>query len=411
MSSLNVSTAPAPVSTAPTGRRLGRNASFWTAAFVIAICLWGSGTPSLLYPVYAAAWQLTPTVITTVFAAYPLALVVMLFVAGGVSDRIGRRATMLAGLIAMAAATLAFLFATDLAWLYVGRALQGVATGLALSAAGAALLDNDVKRSPVRVGSTTMLANAAGLTLAAVVTGALVQYAPLPRHLTFAVLLALVLVAIVLVLLMPTTTAAGGSWRLQPITVPRQLRHTFLVAAIPVAVVFSVGALLLSLGASMIRELLHSNNALVAGIMLSVLTVALAIVGLTFRSVPPHTAIVAGGLLAAAGVGLLQLSASTGSLPVFVGAGVVSGAAYGFSFSGGLRLINQAAPVAHRSGMLAALYFVAYAAQGIVAVLAGLYTTAHGLHRALDLFVPIMAVAALASTVLGVHHRRRTARS
>ena len=415
MSSTPVSTLPDGTvpGAAPTGRatsrRLSRNASYWTAAFVIAICLWGSGAPSLLYPVYAAAWHLTPTVVTTVFAAYPLALVVMLFVAGGVSDRIGRRATMLAGLIAMAAATLAFLFATDLAWLYVGRALQGVATGLALSAAGAALLDNDVKRSPVRVGSTTMLANASGLTLAAVVTGALVQYAPLPRHLTFAVLFALVLLALVLVLLMPTTSATGGSWRLQPITVPRQLRHTFLVAAIPVAVVFSVGALLLSLGASIVRELLHSSNALIGGVMLSVLTVALAVVGLTFRSVRPHTAIVAGGLLAAAGVGLLQLSASSGNLLVFVAAGIVSGAAYGFSFSGGLRLINQAAPVAHRSSMLAALYFVAYAAQGVVAVLAGLYTTSHGLHRALDLFVPILAAAALASTALGIHHRRGTA--
>src|ERR1700712_1154124 len=241
-------------------KRLGRNASYWTAAFVIALCLWGSAAPSLLYPVYASTWHLTPTITTSVFAAYPLALVIMLFVAGGISDRIGRRATMLAGMVAMAASVLAFIFATDLAWLYVGRLLQGVATGLSLSAAGAALIDNDVKHSPVRVGSTTMLANAAGLTLASVVTGALVQYAPLPRHLTFIVLFVLVLAAVVLVLLMPTTSAAGGSWRLQPITVPRQLRHTFLVAAIPVAVVFSVGALLLSLGASMIRELLHSHN-------------------------------------------------------------------------------------------------------------------------------------------------------
>ena len=406
MSSLDVTIAPA---TFAPSRRLGRNASYWTSAFVIAICLWGSGAPSLLYPVYAAAFGLTPTVVTTVFAAYPLALVVMLFVAGGVSDRIGRRATMVAGLIAMIAATLAFLFATGLVWLYAGRALQGVATGLTLSAAGAALIDNDVRRSPVRVGSTTMLANAAGLTLASLVTGTLLQYAPLPRHLAFLVLLVLVATAAVLVLLMPTTSAAGGSWRLQPITVPRELRRTFLVAAIPVAVVFSVGALLLSLGASMVRELLHSNNTLVVGIMLSVMTITLAIVGLVFRRVPPHTAIIAGGVLAAAGVGLFQLSASTGSLPLFVGAGVVSGAAYGLSFSGGLRLINQAAPVAHRSGVLAALYLVAYASQGVIAVLAGLFTTAHGLHRALDLFVPILAAAALASAALGVVHRRGSA--
>ncbi len=393
---------------APGRRGLGRPASYWTAAFVIALCLWGSGAPSLLYPVYAAAWHLTPTVVTTVFAAYPLALVVMLFVAGGVSDRIGRRATMIAGLVAMAAATLAFLVATDLAWLYVGRALQGVATGLSLSAAGAALVDNDVRRSPVRVGSTTMLANASGLTLAAIVTGALLQYAPLPRHLTFAVLLVLVVSALVLVVLMPPAgSAGGGSWRLQRITVPRDLRQVFLVAAIPVAVVFSVGALLLSLGASMVRDLLHSSNALVAGIMLSVLTVTLAVVGLVLRSMRPHVAIIVGGLLAAAGVGLLQLSASTGSLPVFVVSGVVAGAAYGLSFSGGLRLVNQVAPVAHRSGMLAALYFLAYASQGVIAVLAGLFTTAHGLHRTLDLFVPLLAVAALASTALGVLHTRR----
>src|ERR1700709_1697016 len=100
-------------------RRLGANASYWTAAFVIALCLWGSAAPSLLYPVYASTWHLTPTITTSVFAAYPLALVIMLFVAGGISDRIGRRAAMLAGMVAMGASVLAFIFATDLTWLYV----------------------------------------------------------------------------------------------------------------------------------------------------------------------------------------------------------------------------------------------------------------------------------------------------
>ena len=376
-------------------RRLGRNASFWTAAFVIALCLWGSGAPSLLYPVYAATWHLTPTITTTVFAAYPLALVIMLFVAGGISDRIGRRATMLAGMIAMAASTLAFIFATDLAWLYVGRLLQGIATGLSLSAAGAALIDNDIRRSPVRVGSTTTVANAAGLTLASVVTGVLLQYAPLPRHLTYIVLFALVLTAIMLVLLMPSPapSPSGGSWKIQRITVPAHLRRLYLVAAVPVSVVFCVGALFLSLGASMVRELLHTSNSFIAGGTLSVLTISLALTAVALRNLKPHHAIIIGGLLAAAALGLLQLSANTGSLTVFLLTGIVSGASYGLSFGGGLRLINHAAPAAHRSGLLAALYLAAYASQGVIAVLAGLFTTAHGLHDALDLFVPILAVA------------------
>ena len=346
-------------------RRLGRNASYWTAAFVITLCLWGSGAPSLLYPVYASSWHLTPTITTSVFAAYPLALVIMLFVAGGISDRIGRRATMLAGMIVMGASVLAFIFATDLAWLYVGRLLQGIATGLSLSAAGAALIDNDVKHSPVRVGSTTTVANAAGLTLASVVTGALLQYAPLPRHLTFIVLFALVITAIALVLMMPgPQRSSRGSWKLQRIIVPVELRRLYVVAAVPVAAVFCVGALFLSLGALMARELIHTNNAFVAGITLSVLTISLAATGVLLRNLRPHTSLVSGGLLAALSLGLLQLSAVTGSLVLFLVTGVVSGASYGLSFAGGLRLINHAAPAAHRSGLLAALYLAAYAEPG-----------------------------------------------
>ncbi len=164
-----------------------------------------------------------------------------------------------------------------------------------------------MKRNPVRVSSTTTVANAAGLTLASVVTGALLQDAPLPRHLTFIVLLALVITATVLVLLMPSPESSNsGSWKLQRISVPANVRRLYIVAAIPVSVVFCVGALLLSLGASMVRELLHTNNAFVAGITLSVLTVSLAATGLLLRNLRPHTSIVSGGLVAAVSLGLLQ---------------------------------------------------------------------------------------------------------
>ena len=394
------------------GRRLTRNASFWVAAFVMALCLWGSATPSLLYPVYAATWHLTPTVSTTVFAAYPLALVIMLFVAGGISDRIGRRATLLAGVAAMILSALAFVVATGLPWLYLGRLLQGLATGLALSAAGAALVDNDVRNSPARVSATTLVANAAGLTLGLVTTGALLQYAPLPRHLTYLVFLGLALVATALVALMPSGRGTGGGGlRIQPITVPPTLRRLYLVAAVPIAVVFSVGALFLSLGAAMVRDLIHTNNALVAGATLSVLTVALAATGLLLRNLSPHRAVVIGSVLAAVALGLLQWSAVSGSLALFIVTGVVAGVSYGLNFAGGLRLINHAAPAAHRSGMLAALYLAAYAAQGVVAVLAGLYTTAHGLSATLDLFVPVLALAALGGAVLGATDARRTNRT
>ncbi|TDW29829.1 hypothetical protein [Cryobacterium psychrophilum] len=69
---------------------LGRRGTFWSAAVVLALCLWASGAPSVLYPVYAADWDLPAVVTTSVFGAYPLALLLVLLFFGGVSDAIGR---------------------------------------------------------------------------------------------------------------------------------------------------------------------------------------------------------------------------------------------------------------------------------------------------------------------------------
>ena len=48
--------------------------------------------------------------------------------------------------------TVLFMFADSAAWLFVARGLQGLATGAALSAASAALLDLHPRRDPAGVG-------------------------------------------------------------------------------------------------------------------------------------------------------------------------------------------------------------------------------------------------------------------
>jgi hypothetical protein len=44
---------------------LGRSASFWVSAAVVAHTLWTSAAPAMTYPLYAAQWGLTPTATTT----------------------------------------------------------------------------------------------------------------------------------------------------------------------------------------------------------------------------------------------------------------------------------------------------------------------------------------------------------
>src|SRR3984893_1460416 len=84
----------------PAGGRFvfGRRASLLVSAGVVSHTLWTSAAPALTYRLYAQEWHLTHTVTAGIFAIYPISVVVMLIGFGGVSDHIGRRATMLSGL-------------------------------------------------------------------------------------------------------------------------------------------------------------------------------------------------------------------------------------------------------------------------------------------------------------------------
>ena len=70
---------------------LSRTASFWTAAAVAGLALWASGAPTVVYPLYARAWDLAPSTTTLIFAVYPLVLipVLLLFGKGRFSSMMG----------------------------------------------------------------------------------------------------------------------------------------------------------------------------------------------------------------------------------------------------------------------------------------------------------------------------------
>src|SRR5712675_3783785 len=119
----------------PAGGRfsLGRRASLLVSAGVVSHTLGTTAAPALTYGLYAEEWHLTHTVTAGIFAIYPIGVVVMLVSFGGISDHIGRRATMLAGLFASLAGAVLFAIAPDVWWVFAGRALMGIGVGLAAS--------------------------------------------------------------------------------------------------------------------------------------------------------------------------------------------------------------------------------------------------------------------------------------
>jgi multidrug resistance protein len=67
----------------------------------------------------------SPTMIGLLFASFGVTLLTVSMPMGAVSDRIGRKAPMAGGLLALAAASLLFAFADSLPWLFAARLVQG----------------------------------------------------------------------------------------------------------------------------------------------------------------------------------------------------------------------------------------------------------------------------------------------
>ena len=196
-------------------RTLSQPAAYALAAGVIALGLFASVTPSPLYHLYASRWHFGPETLTLIYATYAFGVLATLLVAGRVSDDVGRRPVLLVALGALALSSVIFIFANSTAWLFVGRGIQGLATGAALSTASAALLDLHSRRDPAVVSLTNGVASAGGLALGVLLSATLVQLGHAPATLPYVLLLALFAVAFVGAIFMP-----------EPVTKRRRLKLT-----------------------------------------------------------------------------------------------------------------------------------------------------------------------------------------
>src|SRR3954469_9130770 len=280
-----------PVAALPLAARrtLSPAAAYALVAAVIGLALFASGTPSPLYSTYRELWGFSSVVLTLVYATYAFGVLAALILAGRISDQWGRRPVLLVALGSLLATSVLFMFASSVAWLFVARGLQGLATGLALGAASAAMLDLHPRRDPAGVGLANGVVSTGGMGLGVLVSSALVQLAPAPRVLPYVVLLVLLAIAFVGALLMPEPVTTSGKARLTPQrpSVPAAVRRPFLLASLGVISSWSVGGLFLSLGPLLSANLLHTDNHLVAGLAVFALAGSGAAAQLLFGRTAP----------------------------------------------------------------------------------------------------------------------------
>jgi MFS family permease len=403
-------TTSSPAHTA-TRRTLTPQVAYVLVAGVIGLALFASATPSPLYGIYRDLWGFSPAVLTLVYATYAFGVLTALLLAGRVSDEVGRRPVLLVSLGALLATSVLFMLADSVAWLFVARGLQGLATGLALGAASAALLDLHPRRDPAGVGLTNGVASAGGIGLGVLVSATLVQLLPAPRVLPYVVLFVLFAVAFAGALLMPEPVTARSRLRLTPQrpSVPSTVRRPFLLASLAVLSSWSVGGLFLSLGPQLSASLFDTTNHVVTGISVFVLAACGSAAQLGFGRRPPWVAAAGGSVALAAGTATIVLAAATESAALLLIGSVIGGAGFGLAFLGALRALSAAIPPDHRAAVMSAFYVVAYLSLSVPAVLAGVGVTPLGLESTFEILGSVAATLALVVAVEAWRTRPRPA--
>lgn len=388
--------------------------AFALAAGVIGLCLAASAMPSPLYKLYAIKWHLETPTVTLIYATYCFGVLAALLLFGRVSDIWGRRPVIGVGLVGMLVSMIVFMNASGVTWLYVARGIQGVSTGIAISAAGAALLEVYQGGNPAKASLYNVVASATGVGLGGLLGAVLVQYASKPLVTPFAVLTALIVLLLAGTGLMPESPAKESrrGFRIAAPGVPRRIVAPFILAGLGITCAWSIVGIYLGLVGALAPALLHTKSYLAAGWAILALGGTSALPPLfTQQKLTAAIQVAWGSVALIAGIGLMSWSLSTETAPVFIVASVVSGAGVGFGMFGALRTVGAAAPPDRRAQVMAAFYIVAYAAISLPAIAAG-FTVRHlGAVHTFQIFGAGIVVVALGTFLLAVARRRAETRA
>jgi MFS family permease len=370
--------------------------------FVVAAALWsliaGANLPTPLYAVYRERFGFSATVLTLIFTTYAIVLVGALIVCGQLSDRLGRRRVIVAGLVVAAAALALFAAARGTAWLFAGRALQGLAAGTVSGAAVAALVELEPGGDSGRAALVATLAQAGGTATGPIVAGVLAEWAFAPRELCYLLWLGVTIVIGIAVLGIREPARVPGRWRLQRPSVPPEIRLAFSRASVTAAAAWAVAALFVSVVPSYAAKLLDSDNlALLGAISATMLGASCAGQVLTLRAgLAPRVAQPLGLGLLIAGLGALVAAFPTHALALLLAAALLTGFGHGVAFLGAQAEVNRLAPAERRGEVTAAFLAVIYGGVAISVIGVGFVSDASSLFTAVTAFsIEIATTAAL----------------
>ena len=375
-------------------RYLSKNAAFYLLASITISFLAGSSAPTPLYALYQAQWGFSPITVTVIFGIYAIAVLLALLFAGRLSDHLGRRPVLIAATATQAATMVLFATAGGVGDLILARIIQGLATGAAVGAVGAGMIDLNRERG----ATANAVAPAFGTATGGMLGGVLVQYLPAPTHLVYAVLgVVFVLQGIGVALMADTITPAPGALAsLKPqFKLPAATRGPLLLALPVLVAAWSLAGFYGALGPMLVRGMLGVGSAFLGGLALFVLAASGGAAVLALQQREPRSMMTIGASLLAAGTGIAVWALPHHSIVVFLAGTSIAGMGFGTGFQGAVRSIMALAAPHERAGVLSIIFIVSYLSMGVPAIAAGALIARHGniVGTAEQFGVAVMALA------------------
>jgi MFS family permease len=378
--------------------------AFWLTAVAFLVNMGFSAVPTPLYVLYQQRDHFSDLMVTIVYAVYAVGVIGSLFLAGHLSDWMGRRRIFIPALAANVIAALIFIFEPSLAGLIVARIISGISVGLTTATATSYLAELHATARPDasngRAEVVATASNLGGIGFGPLVAGLLATFAPAPLRLPFVVFGAVLVVLMAAVWLSPETVRrpdARPAYRPQRIAVPAHARGTFFAATFAAMASFAVFGVFNSLVPSFLAGTLHEQSHAVAGAVAFAAFAAGALAQIVQRGVSNRNLLTRSVPTVVVGLGLLAAGMWTANLALFVVGGVITGAGAGMVFKGSLVAAASTAPEGARAEVLAGFFLGAYVGLSVPVVGLGIATMYAPARDVMLVFVVLVAAAIAAS--------------
>lgn len=371
-----------------------RRRGFVLVAVTYAAVLVGVTLPSPLYGIYQVEYGLSTAQVTALFATYPAVVLVVLAFTGTWSDALGRRACLLIAVLTSMASSVAFLLAESPQLLFVGRAFTGVASGLVVASANAALIDLEPyhRKGLGSLASSTI--NQVGLGVGALAAGLAADHLSAPTRTAYAAHVVIVALALVALAFVPETAPRTTTFSVRPTapTLPIEHRAALFAASAAGFAAFAFCGLVAALAPFFVWHAGGADHHTEAGAAVFTLFFMSAVSQAGWSRIEPS--VVTRRALITFVVSLAGFVAGVAAATswAFFAALCLAGVGVGGVFMGSLQTANGLGDPDHRSGVVMTYFLATFAGLIIPVVGAGWLIDHSGLRTAAVTFGTLLGL-------------------